>query len=125
MFKYCVSGIGVALVCSTFLSAAATPRTSPPPRPPAPSMTMSASDQRGLLDKYCIACHNERTKAGGLVLEKGRLDVASIPANAAVWEKVVRKLHSGTMPPAGRPRPDKTTVAAFAASVEGTLDQAA
>ena len=86
---------------------------------------MAAADQRALLDKYCITCHSDRMKAGGLVLEKSKVDVENLPARADVWEKVVRKLHSGTMPPSGRPRPDKATLAAFMGSIEGTLDRAA
>ncbi len=62
-----------------------------------------ANAQRALLDKYCVTCHNERAKTGGLVLEK--LDLANIPANAEIWEKVIRKLRVGAMPPSGMPKP--------------------
>ena len=58
-----------------------------------------------MLDKYCITCHNQRTKTGGLALDT--LDLAQVSDHAEVWEKVVRKLRTGAMPPAGRPRPDK------------------
>ena len=57
----------------------------------------AASPQRALLDKYCVTCHNDRAKTGGLTLEK--IDVANIPANAETWEKVIRKLSVGAMPP--------------------------
>ena len=53
-----------------------------------------------LLTKYCVTCHNDRAKTGGLTLEK--VDLANIPANAETWEKVIRKLRTGAMPPAGR-----------------------
>src|ERR1700723_3426825 len=62
---------------------------------------------RAVLDKYCVPCHNQRLKTGGLTLDN--LDLSKVPAQAEVWEKVIRKLRSGTMPPAGLPRPDAAT----------------
>src|SRR5688572_15002886 len=66
---------------------------------PAPSLT----PQRALLDQYCIGCHNSRTKAGELALDAA--DVTKVGSAPEVWEKVVRKLRAGMMPPAGLPRP--------------------
>jgi hypothetical protein len=77
--------------------------------------------QRALLDKYCITCHSDRAKTGGLTLEK--IDVANIPANAETWEKVIRKLSVGAMPPAGMPKPSPTDVSAFLSSLETSLDK--
>ena len=74
---------------------------------------------RAMLDKYCVACHSERLQTGGLVLENR--DMASLFADGEVWEKVLRKLGAGQMPPAGMPRPDQATKAAFVASLEGAL----
>lgn len=74
---------------------------------------------RAMLDKYCVTCHSERLQTGGLVLEN--LDMASLFADGEVWEKVLRKLGAGQMPPAGMPRPDQATKAAFVASLEGAL----
>src|SRR5689334_7581877 len=65
----------------------------------------SASAQRALLDRYCVTCHNEKLKTAGLMLDQ--MDVSNVAENAAVWEKVVRKLRGRAMPPAGAPRPDK------------------
>ena len=59
----------------------------------------SSADFRATLTQYCFTCHNERLKTGGLALEG--LDVAAIGSNAETWEKVVRKLRSGMMPPQG------------------------
>src|SRR5438876_362643 len=84
---------------------------------------MSGADERGLLDKYCITCHNARMKTGNLVLE--RLDTANLADHAELWEKIVRKLRSGTMPPARNPRPDKATIGAFIASMQSGLDAVA
>src|SRR5205814_8121989 len=64
-----------------------------------------AAAQRGLLDQYCVTCHNDRTKRANLSLEK--LDLtAHVSDNPQFWEKVVRKLRAGVMPPPGVRRPD-------------------
>jgi hypothetical protein len=76
-----------------------------------------------LVNKYCVGCHSEKLKTGGLVLEK--LDLTNVPANARVWEKVIRKVGTGSMPPLGVPRPDQATLTAFSAYLETSLDQAA
>ena len=57
-----------------------------------------------------MTCHNERLKArNGTPIALDSLDVASVPAHAEEWEKVIAKLRAGLMPPAGMPRPDKTS----------------
>jgi mono/diheme cytochrome c family protein len=84
---------------------------------------VSPETSRELINKYCVTCHSERAKTAGLVLENR--DLTKVPAGAAVWEKVVRKLRAGEMPPSGMPRPDKNSVDAFAAWLETTLDHAA
>ena len=76
---------------------------------------------RAVLDTYCIACHNQRLRTGGLALD--RLDMANPGANAEVWEKVIAKLRAGSMPPAGRPRPDAATYRAVASALEDDIDR--
>ena len=82
----------------------------------------SPSADRVLLDKYCVTCHSDRAKTGGLTLEK--LDLANISANAETWEKVIRKLSVGAMPPSGMPKPSPADVGAFVSSLETSLDKA-
>ena len=60
---------------------------------------VSLSSQRAVLDQYCVTCHNQKLKTAGLMLDK--LDLAHVGDNAEQWEKVVRKLRAGMMPPAG------------------------
>jgi mono/diheme cytochrome c family protein len=84
---------------------------------------LSPQAERALLDKYCVGCHSAKAKVAGLFLDK--MDVEHIGEGAEVWEKVVRKIHGGTMPPLGMPRPDKATLDGFAASLETSLDRAA
>jgi mono/diheme cytochrome c family protein len=81
------------------------------------------SDPAAVLSKYCVTCHNERLKTGGFVLDPTQLSNAGGHADA--WEKVVKKLRTGAMPPAGAPRPDESTYEAVAAAIESTLDRAA
>jgi hypothetical protein len=76
-----------------------------------------------LVNKYCVSCHSERLKTGGLALEK--LDFSKMPADAATWEKVIRKVRVGAMPPLGMPRPDKAALDGFSASIEDSIDRAA
>ena len=71
---------------------------------------------------YCLGCHNARTKAGDLVLEG--MDLAQVSEHADAWEKVVRKLRGGLMPPAGMPRPDDATYTRLRTSIERRLDRA-
>ena len=81
------------------------------------------SPPRSVLDRYCVTCHSEKQKTAGLLLEK--IDVENVPAGAEVWEKVIRKLRTGAMPPAGMPRPDNATYDSLATYLETTLDHAA
>jgi hypothetical protein len=99
------------LLALAALAAGALAQT-PPPDP-----------QQALLNQYCIVCHNQKLKTGGLELDK--LDVRNVGPNAEEWEKVVRKLRTGMMPPAGARRPDRAVLDAFAASMESELDHAA
>ena len=88
-----------------------------------PAEAQEPGAQLALIDRYCVGCHNERTLAGDLALDNA--DLAAVGEHGAVWEKVVRKLRGGLMPPAGRPRPDPSTQAAFVSWLETELDLAA
>jgi len=82
-----------------------------------------ASPHRALINRYCVTCHNEKLRTAELLLDK--VDTENVSESAAVWEKVVRKLRTGAMPPFGMPRPDKTTYDSFATYLETELDRAA
>jgi len=73
------------------------------------------------VQKYCVTCHNERLKTGGLTLASADLTTPS--ANAEAWEKVIRKLRTGAMPPAGAPRPGQPESDALAAYLEASIDR--
>ena len=80
------------------------------------------TEQR-LLDRYCLTCHNTRLRTADLALDT--VDVSDVGAHPEIWEKVVRKLRAGAMPPAARPRPDSDTYAAFTTWLETELDRVA
>jgi hypothetical protein len=79
--------------------------------------------QKELIEDYCVSCHNQKTKTASLVLEG--LDYSRVANNAEVWEKVLRKVRTGQMPPAKAPKPDAHEVGAFVGWLEGALDRAA
>jgi hypothetical protein len=82
-----------------------------------------ASDLQKTVGTYCVTCHNDRLKTGGLALD--RPELANVAAHADVWEKVIRKVRTGMMPPAGVPRPSAAEREALLSSLAGTLDEAA
>jgi hypothetical protein len=91
---------------------------------PAPaSSSPAAPAPRALVERYCVTCHNDRAKTAGLSLEKMNFDRLS--ADAEVWEKVVRKLHGGMMPPEGMPRPDAAALDGFISHLESSIDAVA
>jgi len=89
-----------------------------------PAAPAPPPETANLVGTYCVSCHNDKAKTGGLSLQA--LSVTNLPEHADVWEKVARKLRSGEMPPSTvRSRPDAKQAEAFAVFVETTLDRAA
>src|SRR4051812_32627357 len=72
---------------------------------PVASPSTPAASHRAVINQYCVSCHNERLKTGGLTLDSQ--DLSKVAEHADVWEKVVRKLAGGAMPPPGVRRPDQ------------------
>jgi cytochrome c551/c552 len=85
--------------------------------------TAPAQDQNAVIRRYCVTCHNDTRKTGGLSLSS--FDVASAGENAEVAEKMIRKLQAGLMPPPLAARPDPAAHAALVAAIESTVDAAA
>src|SRR4029450_13377776 len=69
---------------------------------------------------YSSTGQNDRLKTGGLSLQGLPID-----GNAETWEKVIRKVRAGMMPPAGAKRPEPVPLDAFAGSIETAIDRAA
>ncbi|MCY4028945.1 MAG: DUF1592 domain-containing protein [Acidobacteria bacterium] len=121
-------GLGVAAVlgAGAVSSAAAQPAAAGDPAA-APVAAPTAPDEhdtyRAVLDRYCVACHNERTLTANLALDTA--DIAHVGDAAEVWEKVLEKLRTRAMPPPRRPRPADETYDRFAGWLEDELDGAA
>jgi mono/diheme cytochrome c family protein len=119
---------GLALTAVVYLQVAA---AQGPGRPlastgrPAQAADAATAPSPEILDKYCVGCHNERSKARYANLALDGVDLANIGAHAETVEKVVRKLWMGQMPPEGLPRPEPAALAAFVESLERALDRAA
>jgi mono/diheme cytochrome c family protein len=78
--------------------------TSAAREPVAKPSRMSATAQRNLVDQYCVGCHNQKLKTGGLAPDT--VDLSRPAEHAETLEKVIRKLRAGMMPPAGSKRPE-------------------
>jgi cytochrome c5 len=103
-------------------AAPAAPRTQAT-APPAVSSTPTAASERALLDQYCVTCHNDKTKRANLTLEK--LDLTTVADHADLWEKVIRKLRAGLMPPPGVRRPPLAEYEGLRDWLENEIDRKA
>jgi len=102
---------------------AAAPRAPAAPAVAAQATGGEAAAYRALVDRYCVTCHNDRTKTGGLTLQTA--DLTRVPEHADVWERVIRKVTAGAMPPVGAARPDEATINGFSGWLATTMDRAA
>jgi hypothetical protein len=78
---------------------------------------------RAVLDRYCVTCHNDRLETAGLSLQS--LDINDIAGHSEVWEKVLGKLRTGSMPPPGRPRPSDADAGPIVSWLQTSLDRLA
>jgi hypothetical protein len=85
--------------------------------------SISFQEQNALIGRFCLRCHNDAMRTGGLSLES--FDAARAHERAEVAEKMILKLQAGMMPPATAQRPDAATYASLVASLSRTLDEAA
>jgi len=124
VFGFVVAGLLAWPVTSVYVRATAaepTPAAAPAVQAaaPVPPTSPAASTERALITRYCVGCHNERTKSGNLALDA----IDDVAAHPQVWEKVIRKVGAGLMPPAGRPRPDDAAQDQFVASLSAELQR--
>ena len=111
------AGLAVA-VCFALQAETAAQQASPP----AEARASAASTHRQFLNRYCVSCHNDKAKTGGLSLQQA--DPSSPDAHPEIWEKVVRKVHTGVMPPPNMPQPSKEDRRTLLTWLETELDAA-
>ena len=120
-------GILLALVWLGAVVLQADPQRTPARSTSTPALGVASKETRAaneaLLTQYCVTCHNERLKTGGLVLDPQAL--ADVAGHADVWEKVVRKVGAGLMPPQGMPQPAPDSLNALTGFLQDALDRAA
>jgi hypothetical protein len=87
-----------------------------------PSGGFTPDTAKGFFTQYCITCHNQYAKIGDMVLDTR--DFEHIAADADVWERVVRKLNAGAMPPQGMPRPGPDAYKSMVSWLTASLDAA-
>jgi len=88
-----------------------------------PVAPVSDLSPRAVLNQYCVTCHSDAAKTGGLTL--ARLDLDHPAADAEIWEKVIKKLRAGLMPPTGARRPDRATLEGLRRTIETSIDRTA
>jgi len=122
--------VSLAAVRPAAQPAGQTPRVTPsnpaPSNPgtatPGSPIPDSRSPLASVINTYCLSCHNQRLKTGGLALDG--VDPARPAAHPDVWERVATRLRAQSMPPPGLPRPDAAAYDAAADALEAELDRA-
>ena len=109
-------------------AAAPAPQAAPARPPSAPAQAAAAAAEvdrhRAWLKQYCVSCHNERNPLPAndpVTLDTANLD--DVVADAATWERVLRKLSVRAMPPQGSPHPTEAQYAAFTGWLSRSLDR--
>ncbi len=123
VMAFAMTAGGLVLSARTPPPAATTPSQPRPRATAAAPRAVPAAASSELVATYCATCHSDRAKAGGLSL--AGFEAARAPEHGELAEKIIRKLRAGLMPPAGAPRPDAATLAAFTAGLERRMDDAA
>src|SRR5215470_2974413 len=83
----------------------------------------TAATEKAVLDRYCVTCHNDRAKVANFSIQK--LDISKVGEQPESWEKIVRKLRAGMMPPPGIRRPTPEEYDGLRDWLEGEIDRKA
>ena len=118
-----LAAVTLLVALAAFVSPTVTQGAAQRPDAPASANLALTSDDHAIVKRYCLSCHNDRLKTATLSLEG--VSAAPIGSAPEVWEKVVRKLRSGAMPPAGLPRPERAVSDRLVARLETALDRSA
>ena len=102
-------------LCGWIVAALSAAQVPPQAKPAPTSIAPPTISIKSVVDTYCIACHNQKLRTAGLVLEG--VDTTRPAANADVWERVIAKLRAGAMPPPGLPRQQRMAACARATTL--------
>src|SRR5688572_20979622 len=89
--------------------------------PSSPHAADPAASAQKTVTRYCFGCHNDKLKTAGVSL--AGVKMSSVGDGAATWERVLRKMRTGEMPPVGLPHPDAATNEAVVHYLETELDK--
>src|SRR5688572_19349189 len=93
---------------------------------PKPQATAEPIAHQAMVNKYCVGCHNQRNPLpAGAPLALDTANLADPGADPATWERVVRKLGVGAMPPLGSPTPGQAELTRFRSALITSLDASA
>src|SRR5687768_5005053 len=139
MTRHHVTAYGIAAAITIWIAASVTSLSgqaaaAPPARPArvagspaavtaAPQTARSTETPRALLDRYCVTCHSDRVKTANLSLQG--LDLTKVADDAEVWEKVIRKMRAGVMPPPDLPRPPRAEYEGLRDWLKAEIDRSA
>jgi cytochrome c5/uncharacterized membrane protein YgcG len=120
--------IAIAIVFVLVSPGSATQRTVAPATgsasaPGSAQAPTTAAARRALLDQYCGNCHNADDKVAGIAFDT--MDLTRLAKDGDVWEKAIKKLKGGMMPPPGAKQPDRAVALGFASWLETSMDAAA
>ena len=131
--RFVVSGAGVLALGLLFSQSAVLPQGGLMAASPQAAVTAStaatpdAAAQRQVLDQFCSGCHGQKAKAAkidsAVRLTLDDLDLTKVRDHADKWDKVVRKLRAGLMPPPNSRRPDPSTMNSLITCIEGEHDR--
>jgi len=115
-------GCALGAVAVLSMGASSGQGATPSPQGTATSTPATADKPRALLDQYCVTCHNDRLKTANLSLQGA--DLTKVSEHAELWEKVIRKLRAGVMPPPDLPRPSLAEYDGLRDWLEAEIDRA-
>lgn len=112
-----------ASTASPVPASATAPATAALPSPATALAAATPADREHMLTRYCAGCHNDKALTAGMSVQ--HLHADDLGANLAVWEKILRRLSLGEMPPKGMPRPPREQLVDFTQWLAGSLDRLA
>src|SRR5688572_11369393 len=114
--KYKAAALAVLLAVTLLASSSITAQQSP-----SSAVASAATHQahQALVSQYCVTCHNQRSKTAGVMFDT--LSLTDVGKDAEIWEKAVRKLRGGMMPPPNARQPQRTAIDALVSFLETSL----